>query len=180
MKCSLCSDVPGEPDVLLDRADLYDREGLYGPDGSRPWPDNALRFALLSASVFPVCGRMGWIPDILHLHDWPAAPAAWMLGAARRRGEFRHTALVLTVHNLGYQGIFDSSEASVFSAREGGFENHPMIHNQSAEFFSRRIKDRRCGYHGFPHLRTGDRGTRILQRTGGGSGRSGGFSYRYC
>lgn len=173
MKYALCSDVSGEPDVLLDRADLYDREGLHGPDGSRPWPDNALRFALLSASVFPVCGRMGWIPDVLHLHDWPSAPAA------RRRGAFRHTASVFTVHNLGYQGIFDSSEASVFSAREGGFENHPMIHNQSAESFSRRIKDRRCGYRGFSHLRRGDRGARIFQRTGGSSGRSGGFSYRY-
>ena len=180
MECALCSDAPGEPDVLLlDRADLYDREGLYGPDGSRPWPDNALRFALLSSSVFPACRRMGWIPDILHLHDWPAAPAAWMLGEARRRGEFRHTASVLTVHNLGYQGMFDSSEASVFGEQEGGFENHPMIHNNLLNFLAGGIKDCRCGYRGFSHLRPGDCAARILQRTGGGSGRSGGFGYRY-
>ena len=138
MDCSLYSGgLEGGPGVwMLDREDLYDREGLYGPDGSNPWGDNALRFAVLSSSVFAVCRAAGWIPDILHLHDWPAAPAAWMLKATEGAGEFGHTASVLTVHNLGYQGMFDSSEASVFGEEAGDFGSHPMIHNDLLNFLA--------------------------------------------
>ena len=117
--CGLYSGtLPGTdvPVYFLDREDFYGRDGLYGPDGSSSWGDNALRFALLSTASFQICRKLGWFPDIFHLHDWQAAPAAWLLESFERRRGFEHTAAVLTVHNLGYQGQFAGEEAARFPA----------------------------------------------------------------
>lgn len=111
--------LPGSsiPVYMLDREDLFGRDGLYGPDGSSSWPDNALRYALLSSSAFQLCRHLNWIPDVLHLHDWQAAPAAWLLNTSERDGGFNKTVSVLTVHNLGYQGTFPLEEMKVFPLR---------------------------------------------------------------
>ena len=117
MWCGLYrSTLPGSivPVYFLDREDMYGRDGLYGPDGSQSWPDNARRFALLSSAAFQLCRARKWIPDILHIHDWQAAPAAWILARRERQRDFARTRSVLTVHNLGYQGIFPASDIGVF------------------------------------------------------------------
>ncbi len=102
------------PVYFLDEENLYGRSGLYGPDGSSSWPDNDQRYAFLSAASFQLCRYLNWIPDILHSHDWQSAPAAWLLALRERNKEFANTASVLTVHNLGYQGIFPASALGVF------------------------------------------------------------------
>lgn len=108
--------LPGSrvPVWMLDREDLFGRQGLYGPDGSQPWPDNALRYAFLSLAAFQLSRYLHRIPDILHLHDWQAAPAAWLLKHWERHRGFEKTASVLTIHNLGYQGNFPAPESLVF------------------------------------------------------------------
>lgn len=117
MWCGMYKTVlPGSdvPVYMLDREDLFGRDGLYGPDGSSSWPDNALRYALLSSSAFQLCRSLNWFPDVLHLHDWQAAPAAWLLNTSERDGGFQNTVSVLTVHNLGYQGTFPLNDMGVF------------------------------------------------------------------
>ena len=47
--------------------------------------------------------------DIVHAHDWQAGLAPVFLAQAYRKTEaFRRTAAVFTIHNLAYQGNFDS------------------------------------------------------------------------
>jgi starch synthase len=65
---------PGLPDLLvLDAPHLFNRAGsIYlGPDG-HDWPDNPERFAALCwvAARIAEEGVGGWVPDILHCHDW--------------------------------------------------------------------------------------------------------------
>ena len=102
------------PVWLLDREDLFGRSGLYGPDGSSSWSDNSLRFAFLSSAAFQLSRYLHKIPDIIHAHDWQAAPAAWLLDNYERNRGFTKTASVLTIHNLGYQGVFSEDALSVF------------------------------------------------------------------
>src|SRR5580658_5429464 len=84
---------------------LYDRQGIYGtPSGD--YSDNHLRFAVLSMAAIGVARHL-FRPDILHLHDWQAALAPVYL---REHFSGDHTYLgvktLLTIHNLGYQGLF--------------------------------------------------------------------------
>ncbi|HEX9661058.1 MAG TPA: glycogen/starch synthase, partial [Candidatus Binatia bacterium] len=91
------------------RADRYfDREFLYGsPDGD--YPDNAERFVFFSRAALEVIRHEP--VDMLHCHDWQSAPAIVFLKAQPERYPECHAAkTVLTVHNLGFQGIFPSSQ----------------------------------------------------------------------
>src|SRR5262249_24378598 len=73
---------------VLDAPHLYDRPGdpYRRPDG-KDWPDNALRFAALAQAAARI-GRglvPGFVPDIVHAHDWQAALAPALLFYADRR-----------------------------------------------------------------------------------------------
>ncbi len=60
---------------------LYHREGVYSGD----W-DEYLRFALLTRAALESCQRMGWAPDVVHVHDWHTALAPLYLRTALRLG----------------------------------------------------------------------------------------------
>lgn len=97
--------------VVAVRYDPYfDRAGLYqGPDGD--YADNLDRFAFFSRAVVEVVASMaslhGEPVDVLHLHDWQTALAAVYLKTAERdRPMLRDVRTFLTLHNVGYQGIF--------------------------------------------------------------------------
>ncbi|HEX6007106.1 MAG TPA: glycogen synthase GlgA [Burkholderiales bacterium] len=98
----------GVPVYVLDHAPLYDRDGdPYQDVLRRDWPDNALRFALLSHVAAQLGGAdspLAWQPHVVHLNDWPAGLAAAYLHYMPQR----RAASVFTAHNLAFQGNFDA------------------------------------------------------------------------
>jgi len=90
--------------LVLDAPALFDRPGgpYAGPDGT-DHPDNWRRFAALSRAASDIAAGVieGFVPDLVHAHDWQAALAPAYL---RYRGIFRPS--VMTVHNLAFQGQF--------------------------------------------------------------------------
>ncbi|MCW5808028.1 MAG: glycogen synthase GlgA [Deltaproteobacteria bacterium] len=88
---------------FLDAPALFDREGtLYGPGGAAEFPDNHLRFAALGkAATLAGPHLLGAAPDVLHVHDWQGGPAAMYARAGNLP-----SAVVATIHNLAYRGIF--------------------------------------------------------------------------
>jgi starch synthase len=81
--------------LLLDCPPLYRRPGTpYQDPGGEDWPDNALRFGLLSKCA----ARLGAGYDLIHCNDWPAALAPVYSHAQKT---------LLTVHNVAFQGNFD-------------------------------------------------------------------------
>jgi starch synthase len=88
---------------LIDLPALYDRSGgLYGPGGAAEFGDNHVRFAALGkAAVEHGAALVGGPVDVLHVHDWQGAPAALYAQLVAQR-----PALVMTIHNLAYRGIF--------------------------------------------------------------------------
>jgi starch synthase len=93
--------------LLVDAPSLFARAGgpYQSPQGG-DWPDNHLRFGLLSwAAAFlssPSC-PLPWRPDLLHCNDWQTALApAYMRYLLGEGG----AATVITLHNLAFQGVF--------------------------------------------------------------------------
>lgn len=82
------------------------RQGIYGNKNEKDFFDNPYRFTLLSRGAFEVCNFLNWIPDIIHCHDWSSSLSAVLLKYVYRYENFSNTASVLTIHNLGYQGIY--------------------------------------------------------------------------
>ena len=118
--------------VYLIRADRYfDREYLYGtPDGD--YPDNAERFAFFSRAALEVLREIDPV-DVLHAHDWQAALAiTYLKTQPERYPGLTAIRTALTVHNVGYQGLFPSHawgllglDRNLFSP--GGLEFHGKI-----------------------------------------------------
>lgn len=99
----------GNVPVYLIQADRYfDRDCLYG-DAAGDYPDNAERFTFFSRAVLEVLKLVR--PAILHTNDWQSAPAiAFLKARPELYPELAKVKTVLTVHNLGYQGIFTDKD----------------------------------------------------------------------
>ena len=92
---------------FVDCPELFDRDGIYGPKtGAGDFGDNAERFGLFCRAVLEASKQLG-VPEIFHVHDWQTALLAVMLRSVYYFDPaLRTAALVLTIHNAGYQGWF--------------------------------------------------------------------------
>lgn len=90
---------------FLKQPEWFDRPGLYGEAGS-DYPDNGERFGLFARAALEVA-KLVWRPELLHCHDWQAALVpVWQRTVYRNDPVLSALPVVLTVHNLGYQGLF--------------------------------------------------------------------------
>jgi len=86
---------------LIDCPAMFARPTLYTQD-----PDEYRRFLLLTHAAFLCCQRMGFAPQILHCNDWHTAMAPlWLRSIYRWDALFARTRSVMTIHNIGYQGV---------------------------------------------------------------------------
>lgn len=83
---------------------LCDRIGLYN-DSYGDFGDNGLRFGLFSYSVLELMIRMKLDIEAIHINDWQSSLVALL---AKTRYKLKQK-IILTIHNLAYQGIFDKS-----------------------------------------------------------------------
>jgi starch synthase len=95
---------PGEATYFVHCPVLYGRHSIYTAD-----PDEHLRFVLLARAALESCGRLNFVPDVIHCNDWQGGLIPLMV-----KTQFAHDRWVgrahtlLTIHNLNYQGIFRS------------------------------------------------------------------------
>lgn len=67
--------------------------------------DNPFRFAFLCRGALALCEQLGWIPDVIHCHDWTTGLLPVMLNTTLRHTPLGQCATVFTVHNLEHQGL---------------------------------------------------------------------------
>ena len=95
--------------VLVDAPGMFDCTGVYR-DGAEDYPDNALRFAVLSRAAAEIArqrAQVGAPFDIVHCNDWPAALVPTYLRELKAQTPaLGATRTVLTIHNLAHQGVF--------------------------------------------------------------------------
>jgi starch synthase len=90
---------------LIECPVLYERSTLYTFD-----VDEHLRFLLLTRAAFECCQRLQWSPQIIHCHDWHTGFGPLFLKALYDWDAlFKGTRSVITIHNIGYQGVFSAS-----------------------------------------------------------------------
>ena len=94
------------PVYLVDAPAHFCREGNpYTDVSGRDWGDNPERFLLFCRVVALMAmglGALNWKPQILHCNDWQTGLAPVLL-----RDKPERPAIVFTIHNLAYQGLFD-------------------------------------------------------------------------
>jgi starch synthase len=89
---------------FIDCPELYQRGSIYTQDA-----DEHVRFIVFTRAAIELAQRWQWAPDVAHVHDWHAALLPLYLKTAYSWDRlFTHTRSLLTVHNLGHQGVFSS------------------------------------------------------------------------
>ena len=94
--------------LLLEAPHLYDRPGnIYLDAKGQDWPDNHLRFGGLSRVGAQVAleGVGDWMPDVVNVHDWQAG----LVPAYLRQTGKEYPPVVMTIHNIAFQGLFDAA-----------------------------------------------------------------------
>ena len=95
--------------LLLVAPHLYDRGGnIYVGAHGNDWPDNHLRFAGLSFAGAEIAssGLEDWHPDVVNAHDWQTG----LLPAYIRQSGRRAPPVVMTIHNIAFQGLFNADQ----------------------------------------------------------------------
>jgi starch synthase len=93
------------PVHLIRCPELFARRTLYTNDSDEP-----VRFLLLQRAVLETCQRMGFAPQIVHCNDWHTALLPLLLKTTYAWDRlFADTRTLLSIHNIGYQGVFPLS-----------------------------------------------------------------------
>ena len=122
------------PLIIVDYPAYYARVGgPYVDKNGLEWPDNALRFGLLSriaALLGSEASPLDWAPDIVHCNDWQSGltPAYLHFTHGRR------AASVMTIHNLAYQGIFPPESVAQLSLPPESFSMHGVEYYGNLSF----------------------------------------------
>jgi starch synthase len=99
------SDAAGAPAYLLEAPEFFARPNIYG------YQDDHIRFAFFSRAALALLRHLDWRPDVVHGNDWPSGFAMAELRAGRRYDQFFQTTKTLfSLHNVGYQGLFDAGD----------------------------------------------------------------------
>ncbi len=86
---------------FLDNEYYFKRSGIYG------YLDEAERFAFMSKAALDVIPLIGFIPQVIHCHDWQAALIpVYLKTTYKEREEYKHIRTVFTIHNMEYQGRY--------------------------------------------------------------------------
>jgi len=93
---------------FVEHPEYFSREGLYTDSKTgEDYADNDARFLLFSRAALEIARRLFWPPDIVHCNDWQSATIPLFLKTHYAEDEFfLSTRTLLSIHNLGYQGIF--------------------------------------------------------------------------
>jgi starch synthase len=92
------------PIYFIENSKYFDRPAVYG------YPDDGERFIVFCRAVLEMLPLLEWLPDIIHTNDWHSglipnylktlyADNAWL----------KEVRTVFTIHNLAYQGVFETS-----------------------------------------------------------------------
>ena len=101
------------PVYLINKDEYFDRASLYGTSKG-DYFDNLERFVYFCKTVFLLCKKLGFGPDVIHCNDWQTGLVlAYLRARYRNTPLFCQTASLFTIHNIAYQGLFSQEKFDV-------------------------------------------------------------------
>ena len=120
--CEVFSSKMGTVEIyFIDYEYYFGRANLYIDENGLAYSDNDERFIFLSKASFELAIKLDFKVDILHVNDWHTAIMPTLLKSKYQyTKQFSKTATVLTIHNMQYQGKFDTK---IIDVSEVGWES---------------------------------------------------------
>ncbi len=127
-----CAPPEGTVSYFIDNDKFFDRDELYST-AEGEFSDNASRFTFYCRGVLEALKTLKFDADIIHCNDWHTGLIPVYLKTIYRH-TFPHMASLMTIHNMGYQGIFGASSLSLTGIEHDEFAEHTLVHNGKFNF----------------------------------------------
>lgn len=94
---------------FLDNDTYFKRDALFmDPDTGEHYDDNDERLVFYNKGVLETVMKLGWKPDIIHCHDWPAGLIPLLVKESYSNEElFKDSKIVYNIHHPENNGIYD-------------------------------------------------------------------------
>lgn len=94
---------------FLDNDTYFDRKAMFmNPDTGEHYEDNDERIVFYSKGVLETVAKLGWKPDIIHCHDWPAGLIPMLVKEKYNdRDLFKDSKVIYNIHHPENNGIFN-------------------------------------------------------------------------
>jgi starch synthase len=118
--------------IFVQNMHYFERDNLYG------YNDDAERFACFSYAILEGLKVFKFYPNILHLNDWQTGIVPYLLDEHYRHKNDQYFSIhtLLTIHNLEYQGSFDTYVSRFFNTNF----NYTYIHFDRVNFLKAGIE----------------------------------------
>lgn len=93
---------------FLDNDKHFKRKGMFdNPKTEKFYDDNDERLAFYNKGVLETVINLGWEPDIIHCHDWPAGLIPLLVRTKYKNEDiFKNTQIVYNLHHPENKGQF--------------------------------------------------------------------------
>ncbi|MGA2774557.1 MAG: glycogen synthase GlgA [Candidatus Omnitrophota bacterium] len=116
---------------FIENEAYFNRDALYGTK-TGDYEDNLERFSYYSRKALALLKEIKFKADIIHVHDWQVSLIPVYLKADLAKDSFyRNMRTLLTIHNMGYQGLFEKDEFPKLGL------NWDLFSMEGLEFFGR-------------------------------------------
>ena len=126
--------VTGVPVYVLDAPQYFCRvAGPYQYHLGGDWPDNPMRFGMLSkvaAMLGSADSPIDWQAELVHCNDWQTG----LVPAYLQLGKGAHAKSVMTVHNIAFQGNFDRDWLKPLDLPQSAFNMHGVEFHGNLSF----------------------------------------------
>jgi starch synthase len=122
---------------FVDNEYYFKRTDIYGHF------DDGERYAFFSRAVVSLLTEFdGWVPDVVHCHDWQAALVPiYMRSLGGRDAALDSMRTVFTIHNIEYQGLFSHETAiTVFGLPHFLYDNGTVEFNNQVSLMKGAIE----------------------------------------
>jgi len=94
---------------FLDNDTYFKRKALYkDPKSGEYFDDNDERLVFYNKGVLETVKKLGWQPDIIHCHDWPAGLIPLLVREKYKEDKiFKNSKLIYNLHHPENEGVFD-------------------------------------------------------------------------
>lgn len=94
---------------FLDNDTYFKRKALYkDPKSGEYFDDNDERLVFYNKGVLETVKKLGWQPDIIHCHDWPAGLIPLLVREKYKEDKiFKNSKLIYNLHHPDNEGVFD-------------------------------------------------------------------------
>ena len=94
---------------FLDNDTYFKRKALFmDPDSGEHYDDNDERLVFYNKGVLETVMKLGWQPDIIHCHDWPAGLIPLLVKQSYQDVElFKNSKIVYNIHHPENNGVYD-------------------------------------------------------------------------